>query len=148
MTRSVRERIADNIVETLLDMREPQLVKVTREPFNVEELAITQFPAALVGTGIETRDSVSMGGVGSGIRQGTITYNINLFVRGNELDSKRNHIIESVEEALDVDRKRGETVHTVLDAKITQIEVVQRQPPLAEVFVTYQVDYVFRRGTA
>jgi hypothetical protein len=148
MAESVRELIAQNIVDVLGDMRDPQLVKVTREPFNVEELAITQFPAALINTGLETRESVSMGGAATGIREGVINYDIRAYVRGNELDSRRNAIVESIEEALDADRNRDQGVYSVLDSSVVQVEVIQRQAPLAEVSIQYQVVYVFKRGTA
>ena len=54
---SNRNDLADNIVEVLQDIREPRPVLVTREPFDVEKLAITQFPAILVQTNNETRQA-------------------------------------------------------------------------------------------
>ena len=145
MTESVREKLAKDIELVLADIRDPQIVKVTREPFAVEELAITQFPAILVSTGLETRETVSMHT--AGIRQGMITYDLRAFVRGNQLDTKRNAIIEAIEEQLDSDRYRDQTGSVVLNSQITNIEVIDRQPPLAEVLITFEVDYVFTRGT-
>ena len=72
---------------------------VTREPFDVEKLAITQFPAILVQTNNETRNTESM--ASGGLRQGNIIYNIRGFVRGTELDRQRNELIEAIEETLE-----------------------------------------------
>lgn len=146
MTDNSRELIAKNIVQVLGDMDDPRLVKVTRDPFNVEELAITQFPACLVTTGEELRDTVSMHT--NGIRTGSINYIIRGFVRGVNLDTARNRLIENIEESLDADRYRDLGNTRVINSKITSIEVVERQPPLAEFIVNFQVDYVFTRGTA
>ena len=84
----------------------------------------------------------------AGIRQGDITYTIRAFVRGNELDSKRNNIIEAIEEALDADRNRGKSSRQVLDTQIASIEVIDRLPPISEVVLTVNVRYIFTRGQA
>lgn len=140
-----RELIAQNIVDVLRQMDDPRLVLCTRDPFNVEELAITQFPACLVSTGEELRDTVTMA---AGLRQSTINFVIRGFVRGTELDTRRNRLIESIEESLDSDRYRGQGNTRVLNSMITSIEVVERQAPLAEFIVNFAVTYVFSRGTA
>jgi hypothetical protein len=41
-----------------------------------------------------------MGASGVGRRMGTITYDIRGYVRGTELDRRRNDLIEAIEEAL------------------------------------------------
>lgn len=146
MSESSREKIARHIVETLKTMDDPRLVKITRDPFNVEELAITQFPACLVTTGEELRDTVSMHT--AGVRTGSINYIIRGFVRGVELDTARNRLIEQIEETLDADRYRGLGTTGVINSKITSIEVVERSAPLAEFIINFQVDYMFSRGTA
>lgn len=143
---NTRELIAQNIVDVLKDIDDPRLVLVTRDPFNVEELAITQFPAVLVQTGLEERETVSMHT--GGLRESTITYTIRGFVRGVEIDTRRNRLIEAIEEALDKDRYRDLGVSTVLNSQVVGIEIVDRLAPLAEFTVTYQVRYVFVRGTA
>lgn len=101
---SLREDFALNIVSVLKDMTDPKPVLVTREPFDVEKLAITQFPAILVQTGNEIRNDISMGIH----RQGIIQYTIRAFVRGGgvALDTIKNDIIERIEETLDSDRRR------------------------------------------
>jgi hypothetical protein len=116
---------------------------VTREPFEVSELAITQFPAILITARLEERETITMGGPGVGRRQGSIDYAIRGFVRGTELDKKRNDLIERIEETLDTDRYRGQ--QGVTDSQITRIEIIERQPPLAEVSIEFRVTYNYLR---
>ena len=141
---SLREDIAKDIVTTLENIADLQPVLVTREPFDVEKLAITQFPAILITSTNEERTTETMS---AGIRQGTIAFTVRGFVRGNELDTKRNDIIETIEEALDADRNRGKTNKQVLDTQVVSIEVVDRLPPISEVVLTVNVRYIFTRGT-
>ena len=139
---STRETIAKNIVERLKDMVDPRPVLVTREPFDVEKLAITQFPAILVVTGNEERVDYSFNK-----RQGAIVYNLRGFVRGGaELDRQKNDLIERIEEQLAVDVTRGTNVKNVT-TEIQSIEVIDRIPPLGEISMTVQVRYLFNKGT-
>lgn len=150
MATSLREQIAENIEQVLSDIENPRPVLVTREPFDVEKLAITQFPAILIQMDTEERRTVTMGAPGVGRRTGTITYVLRGFVRGTELDSRRNQLIDAIETALDSDRYRGLAVtlegNLVMDSQITTIEVQPRQPPLAEFGITFQVTYNYFRG--
>jgi methyl coenzyme M reductase subunit C len=139
---SLRNDFAENIVDVLKNMADPKPVLVTREPFDVEKLAITQFPAILINTFNETRADYSMGIK----RQGTITYIIRAFVRGNELDKKKNDIIERIEETLDTDRSRDSS-RKDMKTQVTFIEVVDRLPPLGEVAITVEVRYLYTKGT-
>jgi len=141
---SIREDIVIDIVTTLQNITDLQPVLVTREPFDVEKLAITQFPAILISSVNEDRTTETMS---AGIRQGTIAYTVRGFVRGNEIDKKRNDLIEAIEEALDADRNRGKSSRQVLDTQIVSIEVVDRLPPLGEIVLTVNVRYIFTRGT-
>ena len=140
---SIREDIVTNIVTTLQNIADLQPVLVTREPFDVEKLAITQFPAVLINSTNEERTTETMR---LGIRQGTIVYTIRAFVRGNEIDKKRNDLVEAIEEALDADRNRGQASSVVQDTQVASIEVIDRLPPLGEVVLTVNVRYVFTRG--
>lgn len=146
MSNNSRELIAQNIVDVLGDMVQPRLSLVTREPFVAEELAITQFPAVLVQTGEETRALESMGI--AGLKSGNIQFVLRGFVRGTDLDTKRNDLIERIEEALDSDRTRDLGTSRVMNSGITSITVVQRQPPLAEIEIIFEVEYVMTRGSA
>ena len=140
---SLREDFAVNIVNVLKDMRDPKPVLVTRDPFDVEKLAITQFPAILVATGNETRQDISM----AVLRQGVIQYTIRAFVRGAgvALDKLKNDMIERIEETLDLDRTRG-TSNKNMITRVTQITVPDRLAPLAEVVMVVEVRYAYTKG--
>jgi len=144
---SLREQVAINIVDTLKEIDDPHVVLVTRDPFDVEKLAITQFPALLVQQTTESRETITMGPTATGRRMGVIEFEIRGFVRGTELDSRRNELIEAVEEALDSDRYRGLLAQGVTDSQIRSIEIVPRLQPLAEFIMTLDVTYNYLRGT-
>lgn len=137
---STRELVIEDIIDVLKDMNDPKPVLVTREPFDVEKLAITQFPAILVQSGAETRTDETMSS-----RFGTIQYTIRAFVRGTELDRKKNDIVERIEEALETDRRR-DTGNTTVKTQVIQITPIERLEPLGEVAVTLQVDYKYSKG--
>jgi hypothetical protein len=141
---SLREEFAQNIVSVLKDMQDPKPVLVTREPFDVEKLAITQFPAILISTGTELRLDTSMKSI---LRQGTIQYTIRAFVRGPGamLDKAKNDIIERIEETLDLDRTRG-TGNRNMITQVTSITVPERIQPLAEIVMTVEVRYLYSKG--
>lgn len=147
MAQNLRQQISENIVDVLKTINDPQLVLVTREPFNVLELAITQFPAVLIIPTIEERQTVTMGVPGTGRRMGTISYTIRGYVRGNDLDRKRNDLVEAIEEALESDRYRDLRASGVTDSQIISIEVIDRLPPLAEFTITFQVKYNYLRAS-
>lgn len=136
---STREQIIENIVEVLRDMDDPKPNLVSREPFDVEKLAITQFPAILVQSGTEVRTDTAMNK-----RFGTIAYTIRAFVRGTELDKKKNEIVERIEETLDTDRLRG-TTNTSMRTQVVSIQPVDRLAPLGEVVITASVEYKYTR---
>jgi len=145
MAQNLRQQISENIITVLKNMEDPTPVLVTREPFVVQELAITQFPAILVTALSEERTTITMGTPGAGRRMGTIEFRIQGFVRGTELDLKRNDLIERIEEALDSERYRDLIAQGVIDSQITLIEVIERQPPLAEIAITFTVKYNYLR---
>jgi hypothetical protein len=87
---------------------------------------------------------MGIGGVGR--RMGTIRYTLRGYVRGTELDRRRNELIEGIEEQLEGDRYRELRTEGVIDSQVVLIEVVERQPPLAEVIVTFEVKYNYLRG--
>lgn len=138
---SIREDVINDIVAVLKDMNDPKPVLVTREPFDVEKLAITQFPAILIQSGTETRIDTAMNK-----RQGIIAYTVRAFVRGNELDKKKNEIVERIEETLSNDRLRG-TANTSMNTQVVSITPVDRLAPLGEITVNVEVFYKYNRGT-
>tara|TARA_R110000787_G_scaffold35731_3_gene91504 strand:+ start:938 stop:1363 length:426 start_codon:yes stop_codon:yes gene_type:complete len=138
---SLREEFAKNIQDVLKNMSDPRPGLVTREFFDAEKLAITQFPALLVLSGDEERADYTMGVT----RQGNIIYTIRGFVRGSEIDKLRNELVERIEETLDEDRTRG-TLSKSMTTQITRVIVADRLAPLGEVAVTVQVRYKYTKG--
>jgi hypothetical protein len=145
---SLRESIADAVVSKIADITLPQPVLVTREPFEVEKIAITQFPAVLVQMAFEERETITMGLPTAGRRMGTIEFEIRGFVRGTELDTARNQLITAIETVLDQDRYLDLYDNGVIDSQIIKIEVIKRLPPLAEFIITFRVKYNYVRGSA
>lgn len=143
---SLREDIANEIVRVLKTIDDPAVKLVTREPFSITDLPITQFPALLIQTANENRLTATQGAVGKGQREGVITYAIRGFVRGTEIDRLRNDLIEAVEEKLDSNRTFG--IAGVIFSQVTNIDVVERLAPLGELIITFDVRYYFTRGTA
>lgn len=142
---SLREDIAKELVRVLQTIDDPAVKLVTREPFSITDLPITQFPALLIETANENRETISAGAVGIGFRGGAITYAIRGFVRGVEIDRLRNDLIEAVEEVLDRDRRLG--FAEVQDSQVTNIDIVERLAPLGELLITFDVNYNYARGT-
>ena len=140
---SIREDIAKNIVDVLKDMSDPKPILVTREFFEVEKLAITQFPAIYIQTLNETRTDVTMK---TNRRQGFLTLLLRVFVRGVELDRLRNDIIERIEETIDTDRRR-DTANTTMISQVRQIRVIPRLAPLGELEIEVEVRYTYLKGT-
>ena len=148
---SIREQIAKNITEVLGDMDPPRPAFVTREPFDITKLALTQFPAILITTGNEVREDITMGGS----RRSTIEMLIQGFVRSDgrdgfaqSVETKRNEMIERVEETLNSDRTRELDASTAVMTRLSLVEVNQeRQPPLGEFTITCDVTYTFSTST-
>lgn len=144
---SLRESITQALVQAISEIEEPRPVLVTREPYLVEQLAITQFPAVMITAIREDRQTITLGAPGAGRRQGTITVDIRAHLRGVELDRQRNNMIEALEEQIERDRYLGLRSQGVLDSQIRTIEIVDRQQPLAEVRIELEVRYNYLRGT-
>ena len=144
---SARETITVDIIEQLKNMSDPSPGLVTREYFDFEKLAITQYPAILVWSSNEDRTDVSMGE-----RQGNLNIQLRCFLRGTNIDQNRNNLIEQIEQTLETQSDRDVTVdnnatHYVV-TRISNIEIIERQPPLAEMIIALDVEYVYKRGNA
>ena len=146
---SEREDIASDIITKLDAVSSPiEFKKITREPFDPEELSNAQFPACYVQTGDETREVITLGDVGTGKKQGTIDFVIVGFVKGttSNIDTLRNQLIEVVEETLDDDISRaGNALNTQLVEANTDEGVIF---PYGGVRIVVRVDYQFTRGTS
>jgi len=136
---SVRESVASNIVTTLQAATSPVTpVYVTREPFDFNELSNAQFPAILIQTASESREDITIGDDAIR-REGVITYELIGYVKSTTID-----LVETIEEALDVDRTRG---GSALDTQIISIETDEGAiSPVGGVIVTVNVMYNFVRG--
>jgi len=142
---SARESIAEDIREQLTNMSDPAPGLVTREFFEFEKLAITQYPAILIVTGNEERTDVTLSE-----RQGILQIELRCWVRGNELDTKRNEIIEKIEQTLEASSGRNLTTSKdathYVETSVTNVEVIERNPPIGQVIVTVEVEYMYKRG--
>lgn len=143
---SNREDITTNILQVLSDMTPPRPSFITREPFDVNKLAITQFPALLITTGNETRLDNAMGGG----RRGVIEVNIRGFVRSDgrvghiqTVDQKRNELIERIEETLNQARNRELGATRAATTLVRSVEIIERTPPLGEFLIIAEVQYSF-----
>jgi hypothetical protein len=145
---SLRNDIIKEIERTLTEIEEPRINFITREQIEIDKIAITQFPAAVVILRQEDRSTVTLGAPGVGRRQGTIRIDIRAYVRGSELDQRRNEMLEAIEEQLELDRYLGLKAQGVMDSQITKIEIVDRLAPLAELLIELEVRYNYLRGTA
>lgn len=144
---SLRESITQELIRVLKEIDDPRPVLVTRDPFSPDKLAITQFPAILVQSATENRETITMGAPGAGRRSGTIQFSIRGYLRGVELDRRRNELIEAIEEQLESDRYLGLRDQGVLDTQIRVIAIQERLEPLAEILITLEVRYNYLRGT-
>ena len=142
---SVREDIAANLVSVLKSAITPSRIKyVTRDPFDFDKLSNAQFPAVLVRSANESREDSSLGG-SSSERMAVAEYDLVCFVKAKNIDTARNAIIETVEEALEADRTRG---GKAIDTQVTSIEVDDGSiEPVGGVIITAQIVYFFTRGT-
>ena len=142
---SARENIAIDLMTQLENMTDPAPGLVSRKYFDLTKLAITQFPAILITTTEEAREDIS-----TDLRQGRIRYNLRCYVRGTELDTLRNEIVERIEETLETARARNITnnaasIHNVT-TQVANVEVVERELPLGEVVVGLDVVYRHKKG--
>lgn len=144
---SAREDILKRLEQVLSNMTNPAPGKVSRDFFDFEKLAITQFPAILIVPLNETREDISMTE-----RRGVMEVSMRCFVRGEGIDSRRNDIVRNIEESLETERGLSITpiatgTH-VVNTQITNIQVIERQPPIGEVTVIAEITYHYRKGNA
>jgi len=147
---SEREDIAAHIVTTLTAVSSPiTFGKVTREPFELDELSQQQFPAVYIQTADETREDITI--KNSNItRTGTIDFRIFGFVTNasastTNIDTKRNELVTTVETALDSDRTRS---GNALDTQLVAVETDEGSIfPYGGIIMTVRCFYKFTQGT-
>jgi hypothetical protein len=144
---SKREDIASNIVTTISTGTSPiTLKKVTREPFNVDELSEQQYPACFVQSGNESRSDETMSS-STITRQATAEFVIVGYVKGttSNIDTKRNELITTIETRLNSDRTRSGY------AKQTQVVEVSTDEgvlfPIGGIRMVVRVMYQYTSGT-
>ena len=144
---SKREDIASNIITVLTAVTSPiTLKKITREPFNIDELSEQQYPAIFIQSGNEIRTDITMPS-STITRQATTDFIIVGFVKGttSNIDTKRNELITTIETTLNNDRTRGGY------AKNTQVVEVSTDEgilfPTGGIRMVIRVMYQFTSGT-
>lgn len=144
---SKREDIASNIVTAISTGTSPiTLKKVTREPFNIDELSEQQYPACFVQSGNEVRSDETISFT-SALRQATADFVIVGYVKGTptNIDTKRNELITTIETRLNSDRTRGGY------AKQTQVVEVSTDEgvlfPIGGIRMVVRVMYQYTSGT-
>ena len=143
---SKREDIASHIASTISGISSPSINKVTRQPFNLEELSQQQYPAVIVQTSEENRDDLELGS-GAKTRQGTIDFIALGFVKGSDtnIDTLRNALITAIETALESDITRDSNA---LDTEIVQVETDEGTLfPVGGIRMTIRCMYQYQSGT-
>ena len=143
---SNRENIASNIASTISGISSPSIKKVTRQPFDIDELSDKQYPVVIIQTSEETREDIEMGD-GPKRRQGTIDFVLSGFVKGAEvnIDTKRNELITAIETELESDITRS---GNALDTEVISVETDEGTLfPIGGIRMTIRCIYVFESGT-
>ena len=117
---SKREDIASHIVTTIEAISSPSINKVTRQPFNLEELAQSQYPAVLVQTQEETKEDQEIGS-GAKTRICNLEFLITGYIKGSEsnIDTARNTLATAIETQLESDITRNSKA---LDTEVISLE--------------------------
>jgi len=117
---SKREDIASHIVTTIEAISSPSINKVTRQPFNLEELAQSQYPAVLVQTQEETKEDQELG-EGAKTRLCTLEFLVTGYIKGSEsnIDTARNTLATAIETQLESDITRNSKA---LDTEVISLE--------------------------
>ena len=143
---SVRENIASNLLSVISAISSPDILKATRQPFQLDELSDKQYPAVIVQTSEENRDDSELG-TGARTRHGTIDFVVLGFVKGAEanIDTKRNELITAIETALETDITRNDNA---LDTGVVQVETDEGSLfPVGCIRMTIRCMYEYQAGT-
>ena len=117
---SKREDIASHIASTISGISSPSINKVTRQPFNLEELSQQQYPAVLVQTQEETKEDQELG-EGAKTRICNLEFLITGYIKGSEsnIDTARNTLATAIETQLESDITRNSKA---LDTEVISLE--------------------------
>ena len=143
---STREDIASNLVTVISNISSPDVKKVTRQPFELDELSQQQYPAVLIQTIDETKEDQELGS-GAKTRLNTLEFGITGFTKGSEdnIDTSRNNLASAIETALESDITRD---GNALDTEVISIETDAGSLfPYGAVLITVRVIYEHQSGT-
>ena len=143
---STREDIASNLVTVIGNISSPDVKKVTRQPFELDELSQQQYPAVLIQTIEETKEDQELGS-GAKTRLNTLEFGITGFTKGSEsnIDTARNDLASAIETALESDITRD---GNALDTEVISIETDAGSLfPYGAVLITVRVIYEHQSGT-
>ena len=143
---SVRENIASNIKTVIDAISSPDVKLCTRQPFELEELSQTQYPAVLIQTSEELREDAEIGS-GARTRMGTIDFVVLGFVKGSNtnIDTLRNALITAIETALETDITRDSNA---LDTEVIHVETDEGTLfPVGGIMMTIRCIYKYLAGT-
>ena len=143
---STREDIASNLVTVIGNISSPEVKKVTRQPFELDELSQQQYPAVLIQTIEETKEDQELGS-GAKTRINTLEFGITGYIKGSEsnIDTARNNLASGIETALESDITRN---GNALDTEVISIETDAGSLfPYGAVLITVRVIYEHQSAT-
>ena len=143
---SVREDIASHIVSTISGISSPSIKKVTRQPFQLDELSQQQYPAVLVQTIEETKEDQELGS-GAKTRINILEFGVTAYVTASEsnIDTERNTVASAIETELESDITRN---NKALDTEVISIETdAGTLFPYGAVLLTIRVMYEHQSAT-
>tara|TARA_R100001443_G_scaffold114923_1_gene131705 strand:- start:744 stop:1181 length:438 start_codon:yes stop_codon:yes gene_type:complete len=143
---SVREDIASHIVSTISGISSPSIKKVTRQPFQLDELSQQQYPAVLVQTIEETKEDSELGS-GAKTRINVLEFGVTAYVTGTDsnIDTQRNTVASAIETELESDITRN---NKALDTEVISIETdAGTLFPYGAVLLTIRVMYEHQSAT-
>ena len=143
---SVREDIASNLVTVISNISSPEVKKVTRQPFELDELSQQQYPAVLIQTIEETKEDQELGS-GAKTRINILEFGITGFTKGSEsnIDTARNDLASAIETAVETDITRS---GNALDTEVISIETDAGSLfPYGAVLLTIRITYQHQSGT-
>ena len=143
---SVREDIASHIVSTISGISSPSIKKVTRQPFQLDELSQQQYPAVLVQTIEETKEDQELGS-GAKTRINILEFGVTAYVTGTDsnIDTQRNTVASASETELESDITRN---NKALDTEVISIETdAGTLFPYGAVLLTIRVMYEHQSAT-
>ena len=146
MAASIREQIAEDIVETLESARDPLAIKfVSRNPIGSADISIEQYPCIFVRTAQEDREDAASS---TTTRFGIVDFEIIGLVRtdaNSNIDRDRNAMIQTIEDKLEESRKRNTLA---LNSQITNVVTDEGDTfPVGRVTINYREQYKYTRGT-